>query len=751
MSNSSKGNGKSKKIVIGVATIVAVAAIAVPTALTLTAGNKESAGASGNETNKYNIIVSTGHESVPDYSLSIEKGTTISELKTLLKAIDGYTITGIYKDEAMNYPYADNEIITSDVKIYIEFTALSHIVNIYAEDGTTLLESQEVSHKDSITLTAPTKLEDNFATYEFKGWYNERNELVNLNEITSDLNIHPEYRTIMKEYKIGYIGGEFKDSISVTIGGEVVDLSSTYHYGAKIVIRATQKVGRDITEFKVKVGTGETQDILTETYRHEENGVVYYEYELDGNGDLSITYNEAASEYSIGNIPEDITVKRNGHTLSSNETIYYGDEINITYTLWEDCTLNEFRVEGAEFIQGTTNTYKVMGNTEIIYDYKYEYSYLAFTECEDGYEVYSFDGSVTEVYIPTTYHGKNVVAIGTNVFSGSENLTLVILNNSIKTIGNRAFSACPNLTSIELPSSLTYIGNTSFAGSGFISIVIPENVESIGFYSFYDMPSLTSVTIKGATTINESAFDECPNLTTVTIESREVYTLATENYCLGGLLSNATTVKILSSIDDGSNTFLSKYVMTTESSYNIYDLTQEKSPLIFTECDGGYEVSGFNKTSGVTEVVIPETYNGTNVVGIANSAFQNCTSITNISIPNNITKIGDYAFYGCSGLTSITVPSSITNIGTSVFERCSKLTSINLSEGLINIGYYSFKDCPKLTSIEIPSSVASINSTSFFDCKFRSIKVAEGNTTFTSRDNLGNEINLLINVKRILW
>ena len=120
----------------------------------------------------------------------------------MLKAIDGYTITGIYKDEAMNYPYADNEIITSDVKIYIEFTALSHIVNIYAEDGTTLLESQEVSHKDSITLTEPTKLEDNFATYEFKGWYNERNELVNLNEITSDLNIHPEYRTIMKEYKM---------------------------------------------------------------------------------------------------------------------------------------------------------------------------------------------------------------------------------------------------------------------------------------------------------------------------------------------------------------------------------------------------------------------------------------------------------------------------------------------------------------------------------------------------------------------
>ena len=41
MENKTRGTGKSKKIIIGVATIVAVAAIAVPTALTLTGGNKE--------------------------------------------------------------------------------------------------------------------------------------------------------------------------------------------------------------------------------------------------------------------------------------------------------------------------------------------------------------------------------------------------------------------------------------------------------------------------------------------------------------------------------------------------------------------------------------------------------------------------------------------------------------------------------------------------------------------------------------
>ena len=380
MENKTRGNGKTKKVVIGVATIVAVAAIAVPTALTLTGGNKDDAGA--NQGNKYNIVVSCGIDGVSDYSLSVSEGTKISELKSILKGVDGYRIEGIYKDDAMNHPYSDNETISSSTKIYIKFVAVVYTVNIYAEDGTTLVSTQEVNHKDSLALTTPSKAEDDFATYEFKGWFNERNELINLNEITSDLNIHPYFETHMKDYRIGFIYEAFKSSVSVTIGGEPVTLDSTYHYGAKIVIRATQRVGRNITEFKVKVGTGETQDILTEAYRHEENGVVYYEYELDGNGDLSITYNEAASEYSIGQIPTQVTVTRNGHTLSSNEAIYYGDQLTISYTESEGHHKDTFSVDGAEFAGGV---WIVKGDLTISY-----------TEAINSYEVkfYSEDKQV---------------------------------------------------------------------------------------------------------------------------------------------------------------------------------------------------------------------------------------------------------------------------------------------------------------------------------------------------------------------
>ena len=57
------------------------------------------------------------------------------------------------------------------------------------------------------------------------------------------------------------------------------------------------------------------------------------------------------------------------------------------------------------------------------------------------------------------------------------------------------------------------------------------------------------------------------------------------------------------------------------------------------------------KTSGyyTGSVVIPEkvTYEGVeyNVTSIGGSAFQNCTDLTSITLPNSLTSIGKYSFY----------------------------------------------------------------------------------------------------------
>ncbi len=64
----------------------------------------------------------------------------------------------------------------------------------------------------------------------------------------------------------------------------------------------------------------------------------------------------------------------------------------------------------------------------------------------------------------------------------------------------------------------------------------------------------------------------------------------------------------------------------------------------------------------------------TNSSTIWGYAFQNCTNLTSIVIPNSVKTIGSSAFSGCSNLTSIIIPDSVTSIGENAFNGCSSLT-----------------------------------------------------------------------------
>ena len=123
------------------------------------------------------------------------------------------------------------------------------------------------------------------------------------------------------------------------------------------------------------------------------------------------------------------------------------------------------------------------------------------------------------------------------------------------------------------------------------------------------------------------------------------------------------------------------------------------------------ENRAFDGCSSLTSVTIPNS-----VTSIGEYAFQGCSSLTSITIPESVTSIGERAFSGCGSLISITIPSSVTSIENRAFDGCSSLTSVTIPNSVTSIGEYAFQGCSSLTSITIPESVTSIGERAFSGC-----------------------------------
>ncbi len=250
--------------------------------------------------------------------------------------------------------------------------------------------------------------------------------------------------------------------------------------------------------------------------------------------------------------------------------------------------------------------------------------------------------NLNSVQIPNT-----VKTICTSAFNSCSALANVNIPSSVKLVGDNVFNRCSSLPSITLPNTLPYISYGMFAGcTSLTSITIPNSVKFIGQSSFHQCTGLTSVSIPNTVTaIGYGAFYECTNLAEISVPS---------------------TVR-----------FIGAEAFSKTAWYN-----SQPDGVVYT---GTIALKYKGEMPSGTLLTIKD---GT--TAIADNAFQNCTGITVLRLPNSLNYIGNGAFTGCSTLTVLTIPGNVKSIGASAFNDCTNLTEIAFPNSLLSIGQSAF-------------------------------------------------------------
>ena len=105
------------------------------------------------------------------------------------------------------------------------------------------------------------------------------------------------------------------------------------------------------------------------------------------------------------------------------------------------------------------------------------------------------------------------------------------------------------------------------------------------------------------------------------------------------------------------------------------------------------------------------------ITEIGDAAFQNCSKLLSVTIPNGVTHIGASAFNLCVSLSKINISDSVTDIGAGAFNDCSGLIEMEIPEGLKGIEHITFSGCSNLKNIIIPEGVTYIATGAFADCR----------------------------------
>lgn len=334
---------------------------------------------------------------------------------------------------------------------------------------------------------------------------------------------------------------------------------------------------------------------------------------------------------------------------------------------------------------------------------------------------------LAEVTIP-----DGVTVIGDYIFNSCSALTKVNIGSGLTKIGEKAFDNCMKLTEINVDDNNTVYSSESGVlfskdkteliiypiGKQETAYTIPEGVISISNSAFYKCPALTQVSIpNGVESIGEEAFSTCSALEHINIPE-SIFSIGKYAFYNTPVYNNAEYwINDVMYLD---NCLIEARTSLTDS-YDIAEGTKVIANAAFSNCASLTEINIPNSLinigneafirTGISKITIPE-----NVTNIGNDAFNRCASLTEVNTGNGVTKVGDRAFSGCPTLANVTIGDNVTSIGIEAFSKCSSLSEITIPDCVTSIGDAAFSWCLSLTSVSFGSGITNIGESAFYPC-----------------------------------
>lgn len=334
--------------------------------------------------------------------------------------------------------------------------------------------------------------------------------------------------------------------------------------------------------------------------------------------------------------------------------------------------------------------------------------------------------SLTSIEIPAGWGDTKVQKAGKDIVNPAE-----------ATVVQGPFSSCAALTSITFASGTSKVADYMLADCDSIeNLVFPDSITSVGVKTCYGCDKLATITFgtnSGLTELGKWTFQKCVSLTAARLPK---YTKTIGQYAFVDCTALTETVIPFSigevgdyayfrcenleslTFGDGDQSNITggkigKYAFG-DSTYNaqkgeyshpLKKITDVNIPNSITTIGEG----AFEGCSGIVSLTCEDKFASfTDEQTIQKKAFYNCWALTDVKYSSTLTLIGESAFESCTSLASLNIPNNVTEIGKAAYRNCTALNDLKLSERLATLNEEAFKNCVKLRQVYIPMSITKV-------------------------------------------